>query len=72
MAPLLSNDTDLARLDLLMQKTPQNYRKLVRLGSYGSWLNLYISGVSIQVTDLGGRTAHFLRVIQNTGRCGEP
>lgn len=72
LAPLLSNDTDLARLDLVMQKTPQNYRKLVRLGSYGSWLNLYICGVSVRVSDLQGRTAHFPWVIQNTGRCGEP
>jgi phospholipid/cholesterol/gamma-HCH transport system substrate-binding protein len=72
LAPLLSNDTDLARLDLALQKTPQNYRKLVRLGSYGSWLNLYICGVSVRVSDLQGRTAHFPWVIQNTGRCGEP
>ncbi|WP_046299972.1 MlaD family protein [Mycobacterium sp. UM_Kg27] len=72
LAPLVANETDLARLDLLMQKTPQNYRKLVRLGSYGSWLNLYICGVSLRVTDLQGRTAHFPWVIQNTGRCGEP
>ncbi|WNG89125.1 MCE family protein [Mycobacterium sp. ITM-2016-00317] len=72
LAPLLSNETDLARLDLTLQKTPQNYRKLVRLGSYGSWLNLYICGVSIRVSDLQGRTAHFPWVIQNTGRCGEP
>lgn len=72
LAPLLSSETDLARLDLLMQKTPQNYRKLVRLGAYGSWLNLYICGVSVRVSDLQGRTAHFPWVIQNTGRCGEP
>ncbi|WP_299560811.1 MCE family protein [uncultured Mycolicibacterium sp.] len=72
LAPLLSGETELARLDLLMQKTPQNYRKLVRLGSYGSWLNLYICGVSVRVTDLQGRTAHFPWVIQNTGRCAEP
>lgn len=72
LAPLLANDTDLARLDLLMHKTPQNYRKLVRLGSYGSWLNLYICGVSVRVSDLQGRTAHFPWVIQQTGRCGEP
>lgn len=72
LAPLLSNETDLARLDLVLQKTPQNYRKLVRLGSYGSWLNLYICGVSVRVSDLQGRTAHFPWVIQNTGRCGEP
>lgn len=72
LAPLLSNDTDLARLDLVLQKTPQNYRKLVRLGAYGSWLNLYLCGISIRVSDLQGRTAHFPWVIQNTGRCGEP
>lgn len=72
MAPLLSNETDLARLDLTLQKTPQNYRKLVRLGSYGSWLNLYLCGISVRVTDLQGRTAHFPWIIQNTGRCGEP
>lgn len=72
MAPLLANETDLARLDLVLQKTPQNYRKLVRLGSYGSWLNLYLCGISIRVTDLQGRTAHFPWVIQNTGRCAEP
>lgn len=72
LAPLLANDTDLARLDLVMQKTPQNYRKLVRLGAYGSWLNLYLCGISIRVSDLQGRTAHFPWVIQNTGRCGEP
>lgn len=72
LAPLMANETDLARLDLLMQKTPQNYRKLVRLGSYGSWLNLYLCGISLRVTDLQGRTAHFPWVIQNTGRCGEP
>jgi phospholipid/cholesterol/gamma-HCH transport system substrate-binding protein len=72
LAPLLSNETDLARLDLALQKTPQNYRKLVRLGSYGSWLNLYLCGISIRVSDLQGRTAHFPWVIQNTGRCAEP
>ena len=72
LAPLLSSETDLARLDLVLQKAPQNYRKLVRLGSYGSWLNLYLCGISIRVSDLQGRTAHFPWVIQNTGRCAEP
>lgn len=72
MAPLLSNDTDLARLDLMLQKTPQNYRKLIRLGSYGSWVNFYLCGVAVRVTDLQGRTAQFPWVTQNTGRCAEP
>ncbi len=72
LAPLLSNDTDLARLDLALHKTPKNYRKLVRLGSYGSWLNLYLCGISMRVSDLEGRTAYFPWIIQNTGRCEEP
>lgn len=72
LAPLLSNETDLARLDLLLHKTPQNYRKLVRLGSYGSWLNLYLCGIAVRVTDLQGRTAQFPWIIQQSGRCGEP
>ncbi|BBY56428.1 MCE family protein [Mycobacterium koreense] len=72
LAPMLSDETSLARLDLTVQKAPANYRKLVRLGAYGSWLNLYICGVTLRVTDLQGRTAHFPWVIQNTGRCAEP
>ncbi|MGV0799050.1 mammalian cell entry protein, partial [Mycolicibacterium elephantis] len=54
------------------QKTPENYKKLVRLGAYGSFLNQYLCGISVRVTDLQGRTAHFPWIIQNTGRCGEP
>ena len=37
VAPLLDKDKPL--LDITLQKAPKNYRKLVRLGAYGSWLN---------------------------------
>lgn len=70
LAPLLDKDKPL--LDISLQKAPENYRKLVRLGSYGSWLNQYLCGISLRVTDLQGRTAHFPWIVQNTGRCGEP
>ncbi len=70
LAPLLDKDKPL--LDISLQKAPENYRKLVRLGSYGSWLNQYLCGISLRVTDLQGRTAHFPWILQNTGRCGEP
>ncbi|WP_231980597.1 MCE family protein, partial [Mycobacterium sp. E2497] len=70
LAPLLDNDK--ARLDLALQKAPENYRKLVRLGAYGSFINQYLCGISIRVTDLQGRTAVFPWITQNTGRCGEP
>ena len=72
VAPLLSNDDDKARMDLALQKAPENYRKLVRLGSYGSFINQYLCGMNVRVTDLQGRTAYFPWIMQNTGRCGEP
>ncbi|WP_326546453.1 MCE family protein [Mycolicibacterium sp. ND9-15] len=70
VAPLLEKDKPL--LDISLQKAPQNYKKLVRLGAYGSFLNQYLCGLSVRVTDLQGRTAYFPWIIQNTGRCGEP
>lgn len=70
LAPLL--DDDKATLDLALQKAPTNYRKLVRLGSYGSWINQYLCGMSLRVTDLQGRTAYFPWLMQHTGRCAEP
>jgi phospholipid/cholesterol/gamma-HCH transport system substrate-binding protein len=70
LAPLLDQDKE--TLDLALQKAPANYRKLVRLGSYGSWINQYLCGMSVRVTDLQGRTAHFPWIMQHTGRCAEP
>jgi phospholipid/cholesterol/gamma-HCH transport system substrate-binding protein len=70
MAPLL--DKDKALIEDSLQKAPNNYRKLVRLGSYGSWINGYICGLQFRVTDLQGRTAIFPWTKQTTGRCAEP
>ncbi|MFN8033110.1 MAG: MCE family protein [Mycobacterium sp.] len=70
LAPLLDQDKD--RIDAQLQKTPENLRKLIRLGSYGSWVNYYICGLNFRVTDLEGRTAVFPWLIQEGGRCAEP
>ncbi len=70
LAPILDGDKE--TLDLALQKAPKNYRKLVRLGSYGSWINQYLCGMSVRVTDLQGRTAYFPWIMQHTGRCAEP
>ena len=70
LAPIL--DSDKATLDLALQKAPKNFRKLVRLGSYGSWINQYLCGMSVRVSDLQGRTAYFPWIMQHVGRCGEP
>lgn len=69
LAPLLDNDKVL--LDTAIQKAPDNYRKLIRLGSYGSFVNYYICGISLRLTDLQGRTAVFPWIKQTTGRCSE-
>lgn len=65
-------EQDKETLDIALQKAPKNYRKLVRLGSYGSWINQYLCGMSVRVTDLEGRTAMFPWIMQHTGRCAEP
>jgi phospholipid/cholesterol/gamma-HCH transport system substrate-binding protein len=70
LAPLL--DKDKALVDSMLHKAPDNYRKLRRLGSYGSWIMYYVCGVAIRVTDLQGRTAVFPMLKQNSGRCAEP
>lgn len=69
LAPLL--DSDKGRIDAALQKAPQNYRKLVRLGAYGSWINYYICAISVRVSDLEGRTAVFPWIKQENGRCAE-
>jgi phospholipid/cholesterol/gamma-HCH transport system substrate-binding protein len=70
VAPLLDQDKD--KLDIALQKAPGNYRKLVRIGSYGSFINYYICGVSFRATDLQGGTVVFPWIKQETGRCAEP
>jgi len=70
VAPLLLAGKD--RIDLQLQKTPENLRKLVRLGAYGSFIQYYICGLSLRVTDLQGRTAAFPWIKQEGGRCSEP
>jgi phospholipid/cholesterol/gamma-HCH transport system substrate-binding protein len=70
LAPLL--DGGKANLDAALQKGPDNYKKLRRLGAYGSWIMYYICGLSVRVTDLQGRTASFPMIKQESGRCAEP
>jgi phospholipid/cholesterol/gamma-HCH transport system substrate-binding protein len=69
LAPLL--DEHKVLLDTALQKAPDNYRKLVRLGAYGAWFNYYVCELSLRVSDEQGRTAVFPWVKQTTGRCEE-
>jgi phospholipid/cholesterol/gamma-HCH transport system substrate-binding protein len=70
LAPLL--DQDKGRLETALRMAPENYNKLIRTGAYGSFVNYYLCGVSIRMSDLQGRTAVFPMFKQEAGRCGEP
>ncbi|MCV7219948.1 MCE family protein [Mycolicibacterium elephantis] len=70
VAPLLEKDRDL--IEVSLQRAPENYRKLARVGSYGSFVNYYLCGITVRVTDLEGRTAVFPWIKQRDGRCAEP
>ena len=70
LAPLLYDSKD--GLEAGIKRMPGNYRKLVRLGAYGSFIQYYICGLSFRATDLQGRTVVFPWVKQETGRCTEP
>jgi phospholipid/cholesterol/gamma-HCH transport system substrate-binding protein len=70
LAPILDEKKD--RIETSLSKAPQNYRKLARAGSYGSFVNFYLCGLAVRTTDLQGRTAVFPWFKQETGRCAEP
>jgi phospholipid/cholesterol/gamma-HCH transport system substrate-binding protein len=70
IAPLLDQDKDL--IDISLQKLPDNYRKLTRLGAYGAWFPYYLCGLALRVSDLQYRTVEVGVTHQVTGRCAEP
>jgi phospholipid/cholesterol/gamma-HCH transport system substrate-binding protein len=70
VAPLLDQDKEL--ISAALGKAPENYRKLARVGSYGSFVNYYLCGVSVRMTDLQGRTVSAPWIKQRDGRCAEP
>ena len=69
LAPNIESKLD--RVETAISKAPENYRKLVRIGSYGSFVNYYICSLGVRVTDLQGRTAVFPVFKQDNGRCAE-
>ena len=70
LAPNLEGQKD--RIDTALQKAPEDYRKLARLGAYGSFVNYYICKLWVRVSDISGRTAVFPAITQEGGRCAEP
>ena len=69
LATILHNDQD--RLEATLQRLPDIYRKLARVGSYGAFFPYYICAVTFRASDLQGRTVVFPWIKQETGRCRE-
>lgn len=70
MAPLLDQGKD--RVDAALKKAPENYRKMIRTGAYGSVLNWYVCELTWRVTDFQNRTVVAPWFKQEGGRCAEP
>jgi phospholipid/cholesterol/gamma-HCH transport system substrate-binding protein len=69
LAPNL--DTKKDRIDTALQKAPDNFRKLIRIGAYGSFINYYICSLAVRVSDMQSKTAEFEVFHQQGGRCAE-
>lgn len=69
LAPILDKEKDV--LDNQITKLPEDYRKMARLGAYGSFFQYYICALSMRATDLQGRTVVFPWFKQEGGRCAE-
>jgi phospholipid/cholesterol/gamma-HCH transport system substrate-binding protein len=70
LAPALDEKKD--RVDTMLGRLPEDYQKLARIGSYGSFINYYVCSLTMRATDLQGRTAVFPVMHQEGGRCAEP
>ncbi|MBF6332668.1 MCE family protein [Nocardia transvalensis] len=57
-------------IDWILQQLPDTYKKLVRIGSYGSFLNMYVCGVLMLADGPDGKPMEVhLKGNQTTGRC---
>ncbi|MGW5071796.1 MCE family protein [Rhodococcus sp. NPDC004095] len=69
LAPLI--DDDKARLDSALEKAPENFRKLVRLGAYGNFIQYYICAVTVRLNDSSGAVVEMPWIKQESGRCSD-
>ncbi|MGV0813379.1 MCE family protein [Mycolicibacterium boenickei] len=67
LAPNLDDEKD--KLDVALQKAPDNYRKLVRVGSYGNFLQLFLCGVTLRLNDPSGKVLVLPTLKPDYGRC---
>ncbi|MEU4312937.1 MCE family protein [Nocardia sp. NPDC024068] len=62
-------DNDKQTLDTALQKAPENFRKLVRTGAYGNFIQYYLCDLTLRVNDLSGQVVEIPAAVQTDGRC---
>lgn len=67
LTPLLLDGID--QTEATIERLPEIYRKLARVGSYGAFFPYYLCGITFRASDLEGRTVVFPWIKQETGRC---
>ncbi|MEV5833117.1 MCE family protein [Nocardia sp. NPDC052112] len=70
LAATLDDGSD--TIQWVLDRLPETYKKLVRIGSYGSFLNMYVCGTNFIVDGPDGKPMHItLPGMQTTGRCAK-
>ncbi|MFW0787012.1 MCE family protein [Gordonia sp. CPCC 206044] len=69
LAPAI--DSDKATLDKALGRAPDNFRKLVRTGTYGNFIQYYVCAVTVRVSDPSGRVVVLPWIEQTRGRCSD-
>ncbi|WAC54055.1 MCE family protein [Gordonia sp. SL306] len=67
LAPNLTHD--MPTLEKAIQRSPENFRKLVRTGTYGNFIQYYVCAVSVRVSDPSGKVVTLPWIEQTKGRC---
>ncbi|MFC8530109.1 MCE family protein [Nocardia sp. NPDC057227] len=67
LAPLIDDDKQI--LDDALGRAPGNFRKLVRAGTYGNFIQYYICSIIVRVNDPAGNVVVLPAIEQTTGRC---
>ena len=69
LAANLDSDKDV--LDKSLQRAPDNFRKLVRTGTYGNFIQYYVCAVTVRVSDPTGKVVTLPWIEQTNGRCAD-
>ena len=67
IAPAVDADSD--KIDSSLQRAPENFRKMARTGSYGSFIQYFVCGLTIRVSDPNGEVVQLPWIKTETGRC---